>query len=639
MGFTLRAALDALPADAAGPRRRAASLCRRLVPRRAGAAHGRRGAGSARRDRAGRRGRPDPASGRGAATASTRSCSTSTPAPAAAASLLRARHAGGDARRARAGRRLRGLVGAARSRLREAAARGGLRRGPQPARPRRPAPRGLHRTPSADCDSLAPEPRAAALGFWALALAFGLAQIAVHARADFSFPPPWIDEAQFLWQAKAVADTGTLLAPQLDPERPILLDAAGLVLGDGRGLPGARLRLRARAGALARLSAGGLRAAGGAAARASAPARARCCSRARSSSGRTFVAAGNVARMEALLLLGVLGGFALLRSGRDLARSRAARRDAARAPERSLVSRRRRRLGLADAARSARGSPRPDALGVAAAAGRRPRVARVRRARRCPPGGLRAGLRPTSSRARPEPPGSGLLVGSRLLALAALLLLARWLRREVPDAVLLACLAVPALLAHSIGQEYWYEVFEELFYLLLSLLALAAAGRWLARQPSLARHLRNRRRRRARPAAARQRRGAPGAESARLSRKSGLASDARLRRRALSARRRARLPARLPDPARPAGRASPGPVRPRRRGALLRGPRRAWRSASRSPSSARSSPTGSCCAPAAGGAAGASSARCQRAGVGCTRRRTLRSSPRGETERWYAVRR
>jgi hypothetical protein len=52
-------------------------------------------------------------------------------------------------------------------------------------------------------------------------LALALLQLAVHARAGFTFPPPWIDEAQFLWQAKAFADGGTLLAPQLHPERAI----------------------------------------------------------------------------------------------------------------------------------------------------------------------------------------------------------------------------------------------------------------------------------------------------------------------------------------------------------------------------------------------------------------------------------
>ena len=73
-------------------------------------------------------------------------------------------------------------------------------------------------------------------------------------------------------------------------------------------------------------------------------------------------------------------------------------------------------------------------------------------------------------------------------ALAALLVLAWRLRREVPDAALLACLAVPALAAHSFGQEYWYEIFEALFELLLSVLVLEAACLWLARRPFGARH-------------------------------------------------------------------------------------------------------------------------------------------------------
>ena len=81
-----------------------------------------------------------------------------------------------------------------------------------------------------------------------------------------------------------------------------------------------------------------------------------------------------------------------------------------------------------------------------------------------------------------------ILADGRLLALAALLVLAHRLRREVPEAVLLACLAVPALAAHSLGQEYWYEIFEGLFYLLLSVLALEAATLWLAYRPATARH-------------------------------------------------------------------------------------------------------------------------------------------------------
>jgi hypothetical protein len=320
--------------------------------------------------------------------------------------------------------------------------------------------------------------------YWALALAFGLAQIAAHVRADFTFPPPWIDEAQFLWQAKAVADTGTLLAPQLDPDRPVLwmppgwfwvagaafrvlgfdyslarslslvflLAAFALLAGMLRGLPQPRASL-VLAGAFFL--------------------------------GRTFVAAGNVARMESLLLLAALGGFALLRSGRTwpglalLAAAPLVHPNGVWFLAGGVAW-----VWLAPDPRARLG--RPDALGVAvlltvavAWLGFAALVA-------AHPDAFAQGFGYQFAR-KAGATRLGLLFGSRLLALAALVLLARWLRRETPDAVLLACLAAPALLAHTIGQEYWYEIFEELFYLLLSLLALAAAGRWLARQPSLAR--------------------------------------------------------------------------------------------------------------------------------------------------------
>jgi len=321
-------------------------------------------------------------------------------------------------------------------------------------------------------------------GFWALALAFGLAQIAVHLRADFSFPPPWIDEAQFLWQAKAVADTGTLLAPQLDPDRPILWMPPGWfwVTGAAFRVLGFDFAL-ARALSLAFLLAAFALLAG--LLRGLPHPRASLVLAGAFFLGRTFVAAGNVARMESLLLLGALGGFALLRSGliwpglallaaMPLVHPNGVWFLAGGIAWLWLMPGQRARLA------------RPGALGVAAvlvvALAWLAFAALVAAHPDAFAQGFGHQLARKAGAARP-----GLLLGSRLLALAALVLLARWLRRDVPDAVLLACLAVPALLAHSIGQEYWYEVFEELFYLLLSLLALAAAGRWLARQPSLAR--------------------------------------------------------------------------------------------------------------------------------------------------------
>jgi len=321
--------------------------------------------------------------------------------------------------------------------------------------------------------------------YLALVLVLGFAQVAVHGRAGFGFPPPWIDEAQFLWQAKAVADTGTLLAPQLDPERPILWMPPGWFW-----VTGAALRLLGFDFAVARaLSLACLLAAfallAGLLRRLPHPHAALLLAGA-FFLGRTFVAAGNIARMEALLLLAVLGGFRLLQARRiwaGLALLAAA----------PLVHPNGAWFLLGGLvwtwlrARGASGLPRPsrwDAaagvalalawLGFAAIAAGNPEAFAQ---------GFGHQLARKAGAARLEVLGDG-----RVLALAALLLLARGLRRAVPDAPLLACLAVPALVAHSVGQEYWYEVFEELFYLLLSVLALEAAAAFLSRRPALARH-------------------------------------------------------------------------------------------------------------------------------------------------------
>ncbi len=322
-------------------------------------------------------------------------------------------------------------------------------------------------------------------GYWALALALALAQLAVHARAGFTFPPPWIDEAQFLWQAKAFADGGTLFAPQLHPERPLLWMPPGWFV-----VTGTALRVFGFDYALARalslvcllaafaLLAGLLRRlphAGEALLLAGAY-----------FLGRSFVAVGNVARMEALLLFAVLAGFTLLRGARcwqglallaatPLVHPNGVWFCAGGAVWLGLRARtaadlpRLRRADLAAALAVAAAWLAWAALAAANAAAFRHDLA-YQIARKAGAGEL------------------GVLGDGRLLALAALIALAWRLRRDVPEAVLLACLAVPALAAHSLGQEYWYEVFENLFYLLLSVLALEAAVPWLARRPALARN-------------------------------------------------------------------------------------------------------------------------------------------------------
>jgi hypothetical protein len=326
-------------------------------------------------------------------------------------------------------------------------------------------------------------------GFLVLVASFALAQAALHARAGFTFPPPWIDEAWFLWQAKAVADTGTLVAPQLHPERPILWMPPGYFVAAGAAfvLLGFDFAL-ARALSLvcllgcfvvlarwlrdlphpfaALLLAGAY------------------------FLGPTFVATGNVARMEALLLVLVLAGFALLRGARPwtglalLAASPLVHPNGLWFLAGGAVC-----IGLR--ARLGAALARPGALDQAvwaavtaawlgyaafAAAFAEAFVHDLghQLARKTAAGELAAAA------------------DSRLLALALLVALAFRLRRAIPDAVPLACLAASALAAASVGQEYWYEVFEDFFYLLLCVLALEAAMpaleriRAAARRPRLA---------------------------------------------------------------------------------------------------------------------------------------------------------
>lgn len=56
----------------------------------------------------------------------------------------------------------------------------------------------------------------------AVAAFFLLIYLIAHFRAGMNFPCPWPDEADFLWQATAFAETGGLTSPILHPDRPIL---------------------------------------------------------------------------------------------------------------------------------------------------------------------------------------------------------------------------------------------------------------------------------------------------------------------------------------------------------------------------------------------------------------------------------
>lgn len=73
-------------------------------------------------------------------------------------------------------------------------------------------------------------PTVAGLG---LILAAAAVYIWLHNLAGLTFPIPWPDEASFLWPAIAVERSGSLLAPQLNPYRHVLWMPPGYMVWSG----------------------------------------------------------------------------------------------------------------------------------------------------------------------------------------------------------------------------------------------------------------------------------------------------------------------------------------------------------------------------------------------------------------------
>ncbi len=151
--------------------------------------------------------------------------------------------------------------------------------------------------------------------FIALTAAVILTHVLINRQAGLSFPTPWPDEAHFLWQAHAISTNNTLFAPELNTERTIMWMPPGYMLLTGlifkitgTSLESARflslitvilffiLLVKFLAGfghrwyALVLASLFFLNA--------------------------QFIACGNVARMEALLLLTVISAFLLIQRER-----------------------------------------------------------------------------------------------------------------------------------------------------------------------------------------------------------------------------------------------------------------------------------------------------------------------------------
>jgi hypothetical protein len=75
--------------------------------------------------------------------------------------------------------------------------------------------------------------RLVSLGYWALVLATVLGSFYVHRQAGLTLPNPWNDEAWNLFPAKAFVETGSFVAPELNPDRPTVLYGGGYAVAIG----------------------------------------------------------------------------------------------------------------------------------------------------------------------------------------------------------------------------------------------------------------------------------------------------------------------------------------------------------------------------------------------------------------------
>ncbi|MFZ1684733.1 MAG: hypothetical protein WAU88_11480 [Candidatus Zixiibacteriota bacterium] len=150
-----------------------------------------------------------------------------------------------------------------------------------------------------------------------LVAAIMVAYVALHFQASYTFPFPWPDEAHFIWQANGFAEHFTLFAPELNPDRTIFWMPPGylVILGIVIKLFGLSLVTARTFSLLLMLASIGILAAIIRQYRASLVS---LLIAAPFALGAPFVAAGNIGRMEALLVLLVLCAFFLLQRGRLL---------------------------------------------------------------------------------------------------------------------------------------------------------------------------------------------------------------------------------------------------------------------------------------------------------------------------------
>lgn len=155
------------------------------------------------------------------------------------------------------------------------------------------------------------------LFYYTVLIAVLVAYIVVNRQADNSYPTPWPDEAHFLWQAHSVAEDNTLFSSELNTDRTIMWQPPGYAIFVGLLFKvfGSSLDVARMISLLLMIAAFLV-----------------LISLLTHYGNRwpilfisslfflnaRFVACGNVARMEALLLLLVFTGFLLIQRGRSL---------------------------------------------------------------------------------------------------------------------------------------------------------------------------------------------------------------------------------------------------------------------------------------------------------------------------------
>lgn len=79
----------------------------------------------------------------------------------------------------------------------------------------------------------APSPRLVGVAYWVGVVAILASYLWACSGSGFRYPPPWPDESIYMWSAVSIQRDTSLLAPQLNPERPFLGMMPGYMIIQG----------------------------------------------------------------------------------------------------------------------------------------------------------------------------------------------------------------------------------------------------------------------------------------------------------------------------------------------------------------------------------------------------------------------